>query len=198
VKDLAVRRKQAAVAVAVTVPLMAVALVLAALSVDDRKLIPLAVIVGAVAAGLAWGTARLVFSRIEWRIARGSLIRRRRSGSSVRDTFEASRLELTKSSDSDGDDWFSLEAVAAGIVEAKPSSRRPGRRTIERTLRDPSVPRRIGAWIADHAKVPFNDRTTRMAVRADGERAIAELRESGAFGRRLADWIERVSATRRG
>jgi hypothetical protein len=192
VKDLKVRRVQARVALGVTLPVVALALYLLTIARGDAKLIPLAIIASTAAAGLTWGTSRLMRSRIEWRIGNGSLTRRRRTGDRIRDLFDASRLELTRQSDSDGDDAFVLEAVASGAVDSPLSWKRTGRCTIERALADPALPRRLGAWLSNRAKIPIDDRTTRESLNREGELALARLRESGPLGRRVASWVERL------
>jgi hypothetical protein len=184
VKDLAVRRTQARVALGLTLASATLALILIALTHTDPTVIGITVIACTAATGLAWGTTRLARSRIEWRIGAGSLTRRRRVGARLRDLDEISRLELTRSSDSDGDDWFSLEAV-------------PGKCTIERAQGDPAIPRRLGTWLAQRANIPFDDRSTREAAARDLTLTLAQLKASGALGRTLAGWLERMAAKQR-
>jgi len=184
VKDLAVRRTQARVALGLTLASATLALILIALTHTDPTVIGITVIACTAATGLTWGTTRLARSRIEWRIGAGSLTRRRRVGARLRDLDEISRLELTRSSDSDGDDWFSLEAV-------------PGKCTIERAQGDPAIPRRLGTWLAQRANIPFDDRSTREATARDLTLTLAQLKASGALGRTLAGWLERMAAKQR-
>lgn len=194
VKDLAMRQKQARVALGLTIALASLALVLVAQACKDLKLIPLAAMACAAAAGAGWGTTRLARTRIEWRIRSGSLTRWRRSGERTGGLFEATRLELTRFSDSDGDDSFVLEAVAPGAVPIPTSWPRKGRRTMERALGDPALPRRLGAWLSARAHLPLEDRTTQEAMKRDRELAFARMRDSGPLGRRIADWVERLGA----
>lgn len=189
VSHLAVRRKLARVALGLTVLVTILALTVLVRARSDAKLIGLAAMACTAAAGLAWGTARLQRCRTEWRIGSGMLIKRQRSGPRLSDRFVGSRLELTRTSDSDGDDWFALEALASE------SSKRS---TIERALRDPEVPQRLGTWLAQRTRIPFEDRSARDVHAPDRERALAQLRESGALGRTLAGWIERRAAKPRG
>lgn len=194
VKDRAMRRKQARVALVLTLALASVASILLTRAVNDLTLIPAGTMACAAAAALGWGTARLARSRIEWRIRSGSLTRRRRTGEEARDVFEASRLELTRFSDGDGDDSYVLEALAPGAVEAAASWPRKGRCTIERAVGDPALPRRLGAWLSARAHIPLEDRTTQEALNRDRELAFARMRESGPLGRWIADWVERLGA----
>jgi hypothetical protein len=175
-----------------------VAMLLIRHSANDPNLIPLAVMACAAAAGIGWGALRLTRGRHEWRIGTGSLTQRWRFGGRVRDTFNAASLELTQSSDSDGDDWFALEAVAPGAAEFPAAARRRGRRTIARALRDPAVPKQIGRWLEHRARLPLADRTTRDARAQEAQKALAQLRETGPFGRWAAGWLERLEAKRRG
>jgi hypothetical protein len=198
VGSLAARRKQARVALAIAVVLGAVALVLVREASRDPKLTGLAITALVAASGMGWGAERLRSGRIEWRLGVGSITRRRRYRSRVHDRFEGVRLELTRQSDSDGDDWFRLVAVAADAPEVPPSTGwGTGRKTIVSVLRDPTVPRRLGHWLSRRARIPFEDRTTKAALALEREMALVHLRESGAIGRRVAGWIERIERKKR-
>jgi len=195
VKSLATRRRQATVALVVAAAVGSIALILVRQASRDPKVIGLAAMACVAAVGLGWGADRLRRGRVEWRIGTGTLTRRRRYGASVRDRFEGTRLELTRHSDSDSDYWYTLAAVAADAPDDIPSTAwRTGRKNITSVLRDPAIPRRLGLWLADRARLPFADKATKQALAVDTERALAELRESGAIGRRVAGWIERREA----
>lgn len=198
VPDLARRRTQAKVAIAAALVATAVAVALAAESATSLPLIPLAVLVGAATAALWWGALRLLRGRPEWRIGVGAVTLRRRYGSGVRDRFFADALELGVSRDDDGDDWYSLDALAPGAGSpVGPAKARKSRRTIAKALHDPTIPRQVGAWLARRAAIPLTDRTTEEAQAAEALRLKEQLRRSGRLGRAVAAWIERREPRRR-
>jgi len=83
---------------------------------------------------------------------------RRRSGSEAIDLFEGGSLELVERRASRGDPWKA----------------------------DPSVPRRLGAWMSGRASVPFDDRTTKSRRAQDFAAAMAQPEASGRLGRWMA------------
>ncbi len=187
VSDLATRKIQARVLGFVTLGMGTVALFLLGQSMGLPALLPLGLISMAASLALAWGTVWLARGRMEWRIEGGKVTLRRRFRSSVRDVFEAHRLELTIRSDSDGDDWFTLEAVAhavdapaAGPAPIKPAKNRRG---VTSSIHDPDTPRKLGAWLAGAAKIPFENRTTREAREAEVAVLRMQLEQSGRLGR---------------
>jgi hypothetical protein len=94
----------------------------------------------------------LAWIRNEWRIEAGSLVLQRRLGNRVTERFRATRLALTWREDSDGDDWYELEARADGVGRTQ-------RRRIVHSLNDDATPRRLGMWLAQRAGIPLDDRT---------------------------------------
>lgn len=159
-------------------------------------------ILGAVAtAGLIWGTVWLAQGRIEWRIGSGRIVRQRRFRDQVREQFEATALELTSTSDSDGDEWISVEALAPEAVAmvASGAPRRfeqwKHRRCIHKTMGDDATPRRIALWLAERAGLPLADRTTAEARSAEIAALRAQLEASGRLGQVIARLIDRPSPT---
>ena len=156
-------------------------------SLHRVEVVPVAVIAVAGAVGVSWLTVWLARGRMEWRIGSGSLTLRRRFGSTIKDVLEARRLELVVSRDSDGDEWIALEALGEGAAESRPehwtrvSSK--NRRRITSVLRDPTVPRLLGAWLSKAASVPLEDRTSREARQAEMTLTLDQLEKSGPVGR---------------
>ena len=205
VPNLATRRVQARVAAGFAMVAAALAFAIGRAAVRDLALVPGAILALAAAGALGWGTAWLVRGRNEWRIGSGRLVLRRRFGARVEERFEARRLELTVSSDSDGDDSFVLEAVGEPVAgpgaasdpalrTAPPSARR---RAIARAVHEPSMPRALGEWLARAADVPFEDRSTREARAKELADLLAQLEASGRFGRWAAKTVQRLSEGRK-
>lgn len=156
--------------------------------------IPFAIVGALAALGLAWGTVQMARGRKEWRIGSGRIAMRKRFGSEVKDAFEAHRLELTVTVDSDGDEWFALEAItdlgvtptmgARTPVAGHRSAGRPKHRErVASALHDPFVPRALGAWLARAASVPFEDRTSPETRDAEVVQLREQLEKSGPVGR---------------
>lgn len=95
-------------------------------------------------------------------------------------------LELSRGHDSDGDPWFSLDAVADATGGST------SRRSITRAIHDPAAPRRLGRWLARRAAVPFRDLATARDPAEDRARAVAELAKLGALGRLAARLLGRA------
>ena len=135
----------------------------------------------ALTAVLVWGSWRTSHTRLEWRGDRGSLRLRRRYPSRVQEIFQGDSLELTETSDSDGDHWFTLDAIAAGR-----------RRKIVSVMEDPTVPRRLGSWLAGRCNIRLVDRSGSEVRKVDLAELIARLEAGGWFGRWLARRIPRT------
>jgi hypothetical protein len=106
--------------------------------------------------------------------------------------FEADRLELTYSSDSDGDERFALMALmgAGATINGSAFWTDPKcRRLVESSLRDATGPRRLGAWLAQAAGIPFDDRTGAAARQLDLEVLTKHLEASGPLGRFAAKLV---------
>jgi len=139
-KDPGARRAQARVA------WMAAAAV-SAIAAGTLRKIPerpewgaLAAIVAGAAGLIGYGAWRLTMTRCEWRIGSGRLTLRRRGPRGALDLFEAVALEVTESADSDGDLWYTLDAVGAPPVGIPPSpADRKARRAIVRAMPDPGI-----------------------------------------------------------
>ncbi|HZE19031.1 MAG TPA: hypothetical protein VE402_02815, partial [Candidatus Angelobacter sp.] len=187
VPDVSTRRVHARIASIFTFGIATVAILLIREALRFAALLPIAIIAALAAMGLTWGTAWLVRGRMEWRGGGGRLILRRRFGSGARDVFEAQRLELVVTTDSDGDERFALEAVqgSADLPAPQPLSRasRKNRRVVASALHDPTVPRLLGAWLARAANVPIQDRTSREAREAEMVQLRKQLDQSGPLGR---------------
>ncbi|HKQ57382.1 MAG TPA: hypothetical protein VJY35_05905 [Candidatus Eisenbacteria bacterium] len=210
VASLATRRKQAWVAGVVVMVLAALTMSAAQAAMSDwPMLIPVVMLFAAtIAAG--WGAAWLARGRHEWRIGSGRIVQRRRYGATVRDVFEARRLELTTSSDSDGDDWVHLEALgeapasAAGaapdrspVAALQALAAQKNRRRIAQAMNDASVPRQLALWLSRAADLPLEDRTTSQAQAMELTELRAQLEASGKAGKWAARLLDHVEVRRK-
>jgi hypothetical protein len=162
----------------------------------NLPLIAPAVITTVFALGLAWLTIWLAVARSEWKIGSGRIILRQRFRGSLKDVFEADRLELTFSNDSDGDERFALMALkgaSASITGSAFFTDPKCRRLVDSSLHDAVRPRRLGAWLAQAAGIPFDDRTGAAARQADIAALTAQLEASGPLGRFAAKLVTRAS-----
>lgn len=204
VPDLAIRRRQAGIVSLFGIAMVGVALY-AVMQLEERDLraLPGALITTLFAVLLAASAAWLSRGRVEWRIGSGRITQRRRFGSSAKDMFEASRLEIVVESDSNRADWYALYACN-NEPDPKPyvgvqrlSTLQKNRRRIAAVIRDPLVPRRLGAWLARAANVPVQDKTTPEARATDLKALEEQLVQSGPLGRLAARFISNVGQTRR-
>jgi hypothetical protein len=198
VENLRLQKKMAvgAAGLALLVATVALFLVLEALARPD--LVPLAAGSAAAALGLTFGAHWLARARKEWRVGPSTLVLRRRYGRRVRAKFEARAVELTVSSDSDNDEWYTLEALASETADPSASANsKKQRRTIDRAIHDPADMQRLGRWLAVRTGLPFTDRSTREERAADLASLKKRLSESGRFGRWIVNLIERAEARRR-
>ena len=177
VSDLGRRRRGARLAAAVAAAAAAVALVLVVEAVRDQGLVVLAIMASVAAGGLGWLALGLVRRRHEWVYGDRRLVLRRRTGARARDLFEAVALDLSRRHDGDGDAWYDLEALAGGTTS---------RRSVVRSIHDPTEPRRLGLWLAARTGVPFTDRATSRDRDAELAEALAQLEDLGRPGQRLA------------
>ncbi len=146
-----------------------------------------AVVCTALAALLGWGAWRLLFGRYEWRWARGRLRRDWRCRGHVRTLCEGNRLRLAASSDSDNDDWYSLDLL--DDTATQPNKRRPTH--IAHVIRDPSLPRALGEWLARESGLPLEDALPSATTRAvDVEELRRKLEASGQLGRWMAKFVQ--------
>ena len=201
VVDLATRGIQAWGAGAGALLLAAVTFVVARESLHRPDLVLAALLLLAFTVGLAAGTLWLARGRWEWRIGSGRLTLRKRFAGTVRDVFEAKRLVLEVSTDSDGDEWYALEALPAvspplpaGITIRTSFS---NRRTVARRMNDGSGVRDLGAWLARATGLEFIDRTAphTCEVRLDDLRVMLE--KSGPMGQWAAEIVDRLDRERR-
>lgn len=166
-----------------------------------HEVFALVALFGLVASALGAFTAWLAWGRFEWRIGSERLVRQKRFRDRLREDFEAASLELSVSRDSDGDEWFTLDALAPGVASEPPLAfgyrpRRRGRRTLSRSMNDDSDPRRAGAWFARRAGLPLVDRTTDEARRGDVATVRIQLDPSSRLGRLAARVVERLERER--
>ena len=203
VPKLALRRTQARLAGVATAALGLVTVMVGYAAVREWEFIALAALTLAATIAAGWGCVWLARGRNEWRIGSGRLVLRRRFGAQVRDLFEARRLELTVSSDSDGDEWFDLEAVGDPSASPEPATalrqvgRPTNRRSIARVMTDPTVPRRLGAWLARAADLPLEDRTTRQSKAIELAELRTQLEATGRLGKWAAKLLEHVGERKR-
>jgi hypothetical protein len=205
VPDRGTRRAQARFTGILTLVMAAAMLSLASGSLSSPSLIPGAILALCATLGLAWGTLWLVRGRMEWKIGSGRLTLRRRFAATLRDEFEADRLEVVVTRDSDGDEWFALEAVRGGegavnVVNPMEAARhaRKHRRRITSALHDSTVPLRLGTWLSRAAAIPINDRTSAEARQFDIAVLKGQLDESGPVGKFALKLIEKVETKRSG
>jgi hypothetical protein len=157
VPNLGTRRNQVTVMLIVTALVGAVATAVVNEALQQPRLIVMALIVVGIALALGAGAAWLAWTRTEWRLSRGSLTQRRHAFGDTRDLFTARALQLSTYNDSDGDDWYYLDAVATpgqpahGLIDRS-------RRRLAKSLRDPWLPRRLGEFIAARTGVPLEER----------------------------------------
>ncbi|NOT35428.1 MAG: hypothetical protein HOP12_14885 [Candidatus Eisenbacteria bacterium] len=131
--------------------------------------------------------------RTEWRLGSRRITLRRRVGSNVRDLFEGQSLELTVRNDSDGDDWFALEAIGHSLDTARASAGGgPVRRKLASSLHDPAVPKQLGEWLSRVCDLPLEDRTGERTTAVDLTQLRQQLESSGALGRVASKWIDRM------
>lgn len=201
VPDSNTRRIQARVAGVLALSMAVATLAVAGGSITSPALIPGAVMALLATLGLAWGALWLARGRKEWKIGGGRLTLRRRFGSSLKDEFEAERLEITVHRDSDGDEWFALEAVTGTeppVDHAKPMEAarhaRTHRRQIASVIHDPAVPMRLGAWLSRAAGVPLQDRTTPEVRRMEVAVLKGQLDAAGPLGKLALKLIEKAEA----
>ncbi len=192
--DATTQRVQARAAALLAVGVAAVDFAILRQALERAIVIPFAVFGLLGALGLVWVAVWLARGRMEWKIGSGSLTLRRRFGSSVRDLFEARRLELVVTRDSDGDEWFALEALREGATEPPEPVvwvRRisKDRRRVTAAINEPTVPRLLGAWLSRSAGVPIVDRTSPEARQAEMTQLRDQLEKAGPLGRVAAKLI---------
>lgn len=182
------RRLQATLASIGTLLLCGLALMIEMDSYPRDEKLSVAILLLAMTGLAGYGSLWLARGRMEWVIGSGRLELQRRFGSRCRCVFEASKLELTVSTDSDGDARFKLEAVSDSDRSGA-SRGKPRRRTILSTLRDPTDPRQLGAWLARATGMPFDDNSTEAAEPVSLAEWKAQLEQAGSIGRWLARWM---------
>jgi hypothetical protein len=183
VKDPVARRRQARVTTAVAAVAATGALWLVLAAADDSELTVVAILATAVAAAIGWGAAWLTWGRHEWLIERGHVELRSRFRGRPKTRFVGVGLELTESTDSDGDRRYEIVALAAGTAGASLQDRQKHRRAIASVLHDPTVPRALGRWLEARTGIVVRDLTQPEAKAAEIEALKARLAASGRLGR---------------
>lgn len=183
----AIRRNQSRVVGVLALLVACVAFGVFQQAARELPLLPVAILASLGALGLTWGAVHLARTRTVWRVGNGFVTLRRSTGPSWEDLFEARRLELVVSTDSDGDEWFHLEALKGSADTPEPQHWSQGnprnRRRIASAMNESTVPRQLGQWLARTAGIPLEDRTTPAAREAELSQLRAQLEKSGRFGR---------------
>lgn len=184
------RRIQARVASIVALALLGLTFIVARETARGAGTLIFALVLLALASAIAAGAVWLARGRMEWAIGGGRIVLRRRFGAALKPVFEAHALEVTVSKDSDGDEWFQLDALADPAAPA-PGSRetKQRRRRVHAVMNDPTEPRQMGAWLAQASGVPFEDRSLGMPAGVDLAEVRARLENAGPFGKWLAKRI---------
>jgi len=204
VPDLKIRQRQTGFVAVLGIVVTVVAfLALAQLGARGLQALPGAIIATLFALLLGGAAVWLLKGRMEWRIGSGRITLRRRFGSNVKDEFEATRLEILVEADSDHDDWYALYACNnepdpvpyAGVQRLSTIAK--NRRRIAAVIRDPLVPRQLGAWLARAAGVPLQDKSTPEARAMDLKALEESLANSGPLGRLAVRFISQADSKRR-
>ena len=195
VRDEDQRRARGVFAWGLTLLVATVAYPVVAGAPTNAEGLPAALLLGALTLALGWGAWRISRTRLEWRIDPGRLSLRRRSAGGARELFEGRSLEFVDTTDSDGDRWYTLYAVAPGAPPAQVPMRLSDlrlRRKLAREMDDPSEPRRLGAWIARRSGLRLDDRTRATTNAADLAELLARLEATGRLGRWLAKRLPKI------
>jgi len=179
VPDPTVRARQARTLGVLALIVASLALLVAHQGLQDPGRLSATLLFGIVAFGFLAGTAWLARGRNEWRVERGRIVLQRRFGDGVTERFVATALELTLTTDSDGDQWFTLNAVGA---PAGDTSRPPAARSILKVMNDASAPRSLGGWLAARSEIPFTDRSPSDARAMSLDELRARLAGAGPLG----------------
>ena len=107
-----------------------------------------------IAALFACGAYWLDVGRQEFRLGGERVVVRRRWRGKLKELFVADRLELTLSTDSDGDVWYKLEGVSSAPVDPR-QGRVKTRRTLASALNDPFEPTALGRWLSARSGTPY-------------------------------------------
>jgi hypothetical protein len=189
VTNRSTRRAQARFASVVAIAVAGLTMFLARESIRRWDLMIPAFILLVFTAGLAAGAVWLARGRYEWRIGSGGLTLRKRFGSNVKDVFEARRLVIDSSTDSDGDPWYELEAIGDGEQAPAPtaprwSASKPNTRSIARVMDEAASIHQLAAWLSRETGLSLEDRTTPQAR----EQQLAELKVTLQSSGRLGQW----------
>lgn len=197
VPNLQTRRKQALVVACVTSIVWTGLVLLVREGLHEPGLWAVILMLTALAAWLTRQTLWLFRGRHEWRIERGRLIHQRRFADDVTELAEARALELTESTDSDGDRWYRLNAVELSPPAFARAGKLPKQLKMARSIHDATAPRCLGRWLSVQAGIPLHDR---VPTEADKQAEMARLKEqlanSGKFGRFIVRLLARARRSR--
>ena len=141
--------------------------------------LPIVLVLVAIGGLIGWGALWLHRGRMEWVLGSGQLRLQKRFGGSRTVKFEAQRLEISSSTDSDGDVRFTLKAIS-GAGKG---------RTIVSRFHDPTEPRQLGAWLVRATGVSIEDQSRAAETPVDLAALQAQLEQSGKLGRWLAKGV---------
>ena len=128
--------------------------------------------------------------RTEWCPQNGLLVIRRRFGNKTWVLFEGTELELSNTTDSDGDDYYQLEALGP-LHGSEASKERPRHVVHSQPLGMPET-RALAEWLAYRASIPLHDRMTENRSRsADIAEVRAQLESQGRLGRLISSVLAR-------
>jgi hypothetical protein len=193
--DLGLRRIRAWGAGAGALLMAGLAFLVARQSGREPPLVIPALILLAFTLALAAGALWLARVRWEWRVGNGRLTLRKRYGATLRDAFEARRLVLEMTTDSDGDVWYVLQAVPAATPPTPNGFYvRIGsiNRTVARRMNDGSAMRDLGEWLARASGLEFVDYSAPRTRETNLAELRAALEQSGPLGEWAAKLVERL------
>lgn len=187
IPNLQFRRKQAVI-VAIVTGIVWTGLLLLAREIPRKPGVwPVTLMLTALAVWLVRQTHWMFLGRKEWRLEQGRLIHQRRWSGDVTELAEARALEISESSDSDGDTWYQLNAIELTATGFARAPKRPGQLRLAHAIHDQTEPRCLGLWLSQQAGIPLHDRVpTAAAKQAERTRLKAHLASTGRFGRFLA------------
>jgi len=174
------RRRQTFVAGAVALGAATATIVLVREATLKPDVTPFAFVFAVITLVLVFGAVWFARARSEWRIGNGRITLRKRFGSTVRDVFEARRLELNVSTDSDGDEWYALDALSDDTSSAPT----PGASDPTRVHNRP-----ITASINITWTVRSNGPGSTSVVFDKGRRRIVSAMNDAIVPRRLGAWL---------
>jgi len=175
VSNPATRRRQVRVAWILTLTLVLLTLVVIREALLQPSLWVVTLMLASLVGLVLWNTVRLTWGRDEWRLENQRLILQRRWIARTQERFTGQALELSETTDSDGDISFHLKVRA--------DTGQP--RTLKSSLNECLELRQLGEWLARRTGLPLHDQTQpehRARLAAEVETRQAEQL------RMLRDW----------